>query len=297
MTISYSKIKERQLQTIRSYYTGRDTMLYALSLGLGNDPLDVSLLPYVFEGTSRGLCTLPTQAVVLGYPGFWARDPDVGIDWLRLVHGEQRMRVHRPLPSEATVVGHNRVTHLTDKGEGKGAIMVTERRLESIDGELLATLQQVSFLRGDGGFSTVGAGQPSDPPLPALSSVPEDREPDIVDVQAIRPEAALLYRLMGDPNPLHADPVVATAAGFGRPILHGLATYGMVAAALLRHCADFDGSRLRGLDVRFAAPVFPGETLVTEIWKDESEPLEFRLRARVLERDKIVLSHGWAELV
>jgi acyl dehydratase len=296
MAIDYQRLKQRPFAPVRQHYTGRDTMLYALSLGLGNDPLDASALPFVYEGVPGGLRALPSQAVVLGYPGFWARESDTGIDWVKLLHGEQRMRLHRPLPAQCEVVGHNRITHLTDKGEGKGAIMVTERRLETAQGELLATVQQVSFLRGDGGYSQHGGGQPSDAPLPALSPTPEDRAPDYTDTQPTRPEAALLYRLMGDYNPLHADPAVAHKAGFERPILHGLASYGLVAHAVLRQCGERDPARLKALDIRFAAPVYPGETLVTEIWRTPGQPSQLQLRARVLERDKVVLSHGFAEL-
>lgn len=297
MAIDYQHLKNRAFAPVRQHYTERDTMLYALSLGLGSDPLDAAALPFVYEGLEGGLRALPSQAVVLGYPGFWAREADTGIDWVKLLHGEQRMRLHRPLPASAEVVGHNRITHLTDKGEGKGAIMVTERRLETAAGELLATVQQISFLRGDGGYSQQGGGQPSDAPLPALQPTPEDRAPDFTDTQAIRPEAALLYRLMGDFNPLHADPAVAAKAGFARPILHGLASYGLVAHAVLRQCGDGNPARLKALDIRFAAPVYPGETLVTEIWRVPGRPEQLQLRARVLERDKVVLSHGYAELV
>lgn len=296
MAIDYQHLKSRVFTPVRQHYTERDTMLYALSLGLGNDPLNASALPFVYEGLEGGLRALPSQAVVLGYPGFWAREPDTGIDWVKLLHGEQRTRLHRPLPASGEVVGHNRITHLTDKGEGKGAIMVTERRLETAAGELLATVQQVTFLRGDGGYSQQGGGQPSDAPLPALQPTPQDRAPDFTDTQPTRPEAALLYRLMGDYNPLHADPAVAAKAGFERPILHGLASYGLVAHALLRRCCGGDPARLKALDIRFAAPVYPGETLVTEIWRVPGHPAQVQLRARVLERDKVVLSHGFAEL-
>ncbi|QYY33996.1 MaoC family dehydratase N-terminal domain-containing protein (plasmid) [Cupriavidus pinatubonensis] len=296
MAVSYQHLKQRPFAPVRQRYTERDTMLYALALGLGNNPLDTAALPFVYEGAAGGLRTLPSQAVVLGYPGFWAREADTGIDWVKLLHGEQRMRLHRPLPASADIVGHNRITHLTDKGAGKGAIMVTERRLETAEGELLATVQQVSFLRGDGGYSELDGGQPSDTPLPALRPTPEDQAPHFTDTQAIRPEAALLYRLMGDFNPLHADPAVAKAAGFERPILHGLASYGLVAHALVRQCAEHDPARLRALDIRFTAPVFPGETLVTEIWRTTENPNHYQLRAKVLERDKVVLSHGWAEI-
>lgn len=297
MTLRYEQLKQRQFAPVHQQYSERDTQLYALSLGLGNNPLDTSALPFVYEGLPGGLRALPSQAVVLGYPGFWAREPDTGIDWVRLLHGEQRMRLHQPLPAQAEVVGHNRITHLIDKGEGKGAILVTERQLHSRQGQLLATLEQVSFLRGDGGYSQLHGGQPSDAPLTPLLPSPQDRAADFVDVQAIRPEAALLYRLMGDDNPLHADPEVARAAGFERPILHGLASYGLVAHALLRQCADHNPARLCALSIRFAAPVYPGETLVTEIWRVPGQPLQFQLRAKVQERDKLVLSHGMAELL
>ncbi len=296
MAIDYQHLKNRAFAPVHQHYTERDTMLYALSLGLGNDPLDAAALPFVYEGAPGGLRALPTQAVVLGYPGFWAREPDTGIDWVKLLHGEQRVRWHRPLPASGEVVGHNRITHLTDKGEGKGAIMITERRLESAAGEWMATVQQVTFLRGDGGYSQQGGGQPSDAPLPALQPTPEDRAPDFTDTQPTRPEAALLYRLTGDTNPLHADPAVATKAGFERPILHGLASYGLVAHAVLRQCGAGVPARLKALDIRFAAPVYPGETLVTEIWRVPGPPGQFQLRARVAERDKVVLSHGFAEL-
>jgi acyl dehydratase len=296
MAIGYQRLKQRAFAPVRQHYGERDTALYALSLGLGSDPLDEAALPFVYEGAPGGLRALPSQAVVLGYPGFWAREPGTGIDWVKLLHGEQRMRLHRPLPAACEVVGHNRVTHLTDKGEGKGAIMVTERRLETAAGELLATVQQVSFLRGDGGYSLLGGGQPSDAPLPALRPTPEDRAPDFTDTQPTRPEAALLYRLLGDTNPLHADPAAARKAGFERPILHGLASYGLVAHAVLRQCGDRNPARLKALDIRFAAPVYPGETLVTEIWRVDGQPQRLQLRARVAERDKLVLSHGWAEL-
>ncbi len=296
MAIDYHHLKARDFGVIRQTYTERDTMLYALSLGLGNNPLDAGTLPFVYEGLEGGLRALPTHAVVLGYPGFWAREPDTGIDWVKLLHGEQRVRWHQPLPAHCEVVGKNRITHLIDKGEGKGAILIIERRLETAAGELLATLQQVTFLRGDGGYSQLHGGQPSDEPLPALQPTPEDRAPDFTDTQATRPEAALLYRLMGDTNPLHADPAVATQAGFERPILHGLASYGLVAHAVLRQCALSNPARLKALDIRFAAPVYPGETLVTEAWRVPGQPSHVQLRARVLERDKVVMSHGFAEL-
>lgn len=293
MAIDYHRLKARVFPAVRQTYGARDVMLYALSIGLGADPLDERALPFVFEGAPGGLRVLPTFSAVLGYPGFWAKEADSGIDWVRLVHGEQGLTLHRPLPAAGTVIGRSRISHVIDKGEGKGAIVVTERSVEDEDGTPYATLRQVALCRGDGGFSNLHGGQPSDEALPALPATPEDRAPDLVDEQATRPEAALLYRLLADDNPLHADPAVARAAGFERPILHGLATYALAGHALVRQCAGGDPTRLRTLDVRFASPVYPGETLRTEIWRDGAT-LQFR--ARVVERDRIVLSHGRATL-
>lgn len=293
MPIDYQQIKSHAFPEVRQTYQDRDTMLYALGLGVGQDPVDPHALAYVYEGSPGGLRVLPTQAVVLGHPGFWVQDPALGIDWVRILHGEQRLQVHRPLPSAATVIGRNRVTRIIDKGEGKGALIVVERRLEDEAGDLYATVESVSFCRGDGGYSRQRGGQPSDTAPEPLLPTPEDRPPDHVDVQAIRPEAALIYRLLADRNPLHADPEIARRAGFPRPILHGLAAYGMACRAVLRQCAGDDPTRLRGFHLRFAAPVFPGETLRTEIW-NAGEALRFR--ARVVERDVVVLSHGTAIL-
>ena len=288
MTINYQQLKARPFAPVHQHYTARDTMLYALSLGVGNDPLDASNLPLVYEGMDKPLQALPTMSSVLGYPGFWAQEADTGIDWVKLVHGEQRTTIHQPIPAVAKVVGKTSITRIIDKGAGKGAIVVSERRVEGEDGTLYATLEQVTFCRGDGGYSQAGGGQPSDESLPALAATP-DSAPTFTFEHRIRPEAALLYRLMGDYNPLHADPRVAQAAGFDKPILHGLATYGMVCHALVMTACGGDASQLRSINARFSSPVFPGETLRTEIWKDGNH-LQFR--TLVVERNIVVLSHG-----
>jgi acyl dehydratase len=293
MTIHYERLKARVFPDVRQTYQSSDCQLYALSLGLGNNPLDEKALPFLYEGVPGGLRVLPTVATVLGYPGFWTRDPSSGIDWKQLVHGEQRLVLHRTLPSNGTLVGKNRITQVIDKGEGKGAIVVVERLLENEAGDRYATLCQVLFCRGDGGYSALRGGQPSDTPLASLPPTPEDRAPDFVDEQSTRPEAALIYRLLGDNNPLHADPAVARAAGFERPILHGLASYGIAAHAVIRQCAGLDPARLRSIEARFASPVYPGETLRTEIWQ---QGVHIQFRVRVVERDRIVLSHGRAEI-
>ena len=285
--LDYQAVKNRDFGEIVHAYTKRDTMLYALGIGIGADPLDEGQLRYVFE---KDLRTVPTMAAVLGSPGFWWNDPTTGADWVKLVHGEQHVRLARPLPVEGTVVARNRVVSLTDKGPGKGAIAVMRRDLfERGETEPFAQSTQVAFLRGDGGFSERSG--TSDPGPEALPAVPE-RAPDVQVELASAPQAALIYRLSGDYNVLHADPQVARAAGFARPILHGLCTFGMAAHAVLRSCCEYDASRIRRLSVRFTAPVYPGETLKFEIWKEGGG---LRLRARVEAREATVLNNGLIE--
>ena len=260
-------------------------MLYALGLGLGSDPLDRSQLRFVYED---GLRALPSMGVVLGYPGFWMRDPETGIDWKKVLHGEQGLRIFKPLPASGTVVGRTRVTNVVDKGAGKGALVFSERDiLDERTGEVLCRVTSTTFARGNGGFG--GPSGPTPPPHP----VPE-RAPDASISFPTSPRAALIYRLSGDYNPLHADPDVARIAGFERPILHGLCTFGIAAYGVLAGVAGGDPERLVSLDVRFTSPVFPGETVVTEIWTGEDGVASFR--ARVEERDVVVLNNGRAEV-
>jgi acyl dehydratase len=204
-----------------------------------------------------------------------------------VLHGEQGLVLHKPLPAEGAVVGRSRVTEIVDKGPGKGAWLFSERDVVTQEsGELLCTLSASTMLRGEGGFGGP-PGQVREPhPVPAGS-------PDsVVDLPTL-PQAALIYRLSGDYNPLHADPKVAAEAGFPRPILHGLCTFGVAGRAVLKTCCDNDQTKLKSLDVRFSAPVFPGETIRTEIWRD-AEVVSFR--SRVIERDTIVLNNGRAVL-
>ncbi|WP_144636473.1 MaoC/PaaZ C-terminal domain-containing protein [Bordetella genomosp. 13] len=281
MTLDYQTVKSWHFDDVVQRYDAKDTMLYALGIGLGYDPMDERQLRYVYEDR---LQAFPTMSVVLGYPGFWMRDPRVGIDWVRLVHGEQRLAMHAPLPPSGTVVGKTRVTHVVDKGADRGAIVVSERTLHDERGKLLATLQQSTFCRGDGGF---GQG---DAPPEALPATPEGK-PDRSCTLQVAPNAALLYRLNADPNPLHVDPQVACKAGFPRPILHGLCTYGVAAHAIVRAWCDYDANRLTGLNARFSSPVFPGETLQCDMW-DSGGRIQYLVRA--VERNIVVISHGIA---
>ena len=247
----------------------------------GQDPMDEADLRFVTEGAAMRM--LPTMPVVLGYPGFWLADPATGVDALRLVHGEQSLELHAPLPVQGEVIGRSRVTGLVDRGAGKGALLYTERViLDAATGAKLATLGQTTFLRGDGGF--VGPVVPVRKPHPA----PEGTPGRVVDLPT-RPEIALLYRLNGDHNPLHSNPEVAAAAGFPRPILHGLASFGLVARALLEGVCGGDPARFGRMECRFSAPVFPGETIRTEIWPQAGGAA---FQARVLERDLVVIGNG-----
>jgi acyl dehydratase len=282
MPLDYATVKDWRFDEVRQRYDQKDTMLYALGIGLGQDPEDTRQLRYVYE---ESLQAFPTMGVVLAYPGFWVRDPRTGIDWVKVVHGEQRLTVHAPLPASGTVVSRTRNTHVIDKGADKGAIVINERTLHGEDGACLATLRQSTFCRGDGGF---GQGDASPEPLPATP----DGEPDLRCELRIAPNAALLYRLNADPNPLHVDPEVARQAGYPRPILHGLCSYGVAAHAIVKSCCDYDASRLTSLNTRFSAPVYPGETLQCDIWRQGNGQIQFLARSR--ERNVVVMSHGTA---
>jgi acyl dehydratase len=284
MPIVYDKLLALTIPEAEHTYTDKDTMLYALGVGLGHDPMNRDELAFVYE---KDLKPLPTLAAVLGYPGFWIRELDTGIDWVRLVNGEQGVTLHRPLAPQGTVIGRTRILEVVDKGAGKGALVYTERKVtEKASGELIATVTQTTFCRADGGFG----GPPREPP--PLHQIPE-RAPDLVCDLATRPEAALIYRLSADRNPLHVDPDVAKAAGFPRPILHGLATFGVVGHALLKSACSYDPNRLASIAGRFSAPVFPGETIRTEMWRDGAV---VSFRALVPERNVVAMNNGRAEV-
>ena len=263
-------------QETRQTISARETILYALGVG-------ETALPFVYED---GLKMLPTMAVTLAYPGFVWRDPAYGADWAKILHGETGITIHAPLPAHGEFVGLSTFDSVADKGAAKGAIVRQTRRIYDGAGMLLATVRNASFLRGDGGCGSVG--EPGNAPAP----VP-DRAPDLsLDLPTL-PSQALIYRLSGDLNPLHIDPAVATGAGFPRPILHGLCTYGIAGRALLAALCEGDPARLRRMGARFTSPVFPGETIRTEIWREGGR---IAFRARVVERDLVVLDNGLAEI-
>lgn len=265
-------------------YDARATMFYALSVGLGADPLDRGQLGYVYE---QGLRAFPAMAHVLAMELGWIFDPENGIDLPQLLHVESGMAMHRPLPPAGRVKSRLTIPHIFDRGKAKGAVLRFERDLhDASSGALLATVSGTFLLRGNGGFG----GEPGNALPPA--EIP-DRAPDKICDLPTLPQAALLYRLNNDPNPLHADPDVARQAGFERPILHGACTYAVACHAFLRAITGYDGPLLRRFDARFSAPVFPGETIRTEFW--ELGPNRHAFRALALERNAVVLNNGLAE--
>ncbi|KER69053.1 3-alpha,7-alpha,12-alpha-trihydroxy-5-beta-cholest-24-enoyl-CoA hydratase [Burkholderia cepacia] len=290
MPLQPDHLLSRPFPPIEHAYSLRDTQLYALGLGLGADPLDAGQLRYVYEGKDgASLRALPTMANVLAYPGFWAREPDTGITWQKILHAEQEIRIHAPLPASGRVTGTTRITGLWDKGENKGAFLQQTRDIADAEtGNLLATVVQLSLLRGDGGFGEGG----STDALPTPHAMP-DGAPDCVCELTTPTQLALIYRLSGDLNPLHADPAVASAAGFPRPILHGMALMGVAAHAVLRTVLAYDDTRFAGMRVRFTAPAWPGDTLRTEMWIRGNT---VSLRVTAVERNVVVLTNARVDL-
>mgnify|MGYP000874508919 CR=1 FL=1 len=286
--LNWKEVLDWKFADVEQSYTERDAILYALGLGFGQDPTDEHDLRYVHEAHETGLQVVPSLAVVLGGPGAWMRDGRTGIDWVRSLHGEQGLVVHGPLPPAARVIGRNRVTGIIDKGPGKGALLMMERDIVNADtGALLATRTSSSFLRGDGGCGAPAREQSRPEPVPV-------RAPDVVHRISTRPEAALIYRLSGDYNPVHASPAVARKAGFERPILHGLCTFGMACRALLATVCMNAPQRLRTMTGRFSAPVYPGETQTVEIWEEAGGRVRFR--TRVEERGITAFDFGEASI-
>jgi acyl dehydratase len=284
MPIQYEALKKWPIPEQRVALTKKDTMLYALGLGLGADPMDLHQLRFVYE---EHLQALPTMAVVLCQPMGWTSAPGTGVDRTKVVHGEQGFRLHRALPVEASLRGDTRVVEVVDKGAAKGALILTETRIvDATSGDLIASTASTTFARADGGF-----GGPSESPK-ALRTLP-DRAPDLCDDWPVIPQLALIYRLSGDYNPLHADPAFAAKGGFRQPILHGRATFGIAGIALLRQLCNWDPSRLMAMEARFSAPVYPGDTIRTEIWNEGTQAC---FRCTVPARDAVVLNNGWAEI-
>ena len=285
MPIDYEKLINWKIPEVAQQFTRRDTMLYALGVGLGADPCDASELKFVYE---QNLQALPTMAIILGYPGPWHAHPDTGITRSHVVHGEQSFVIHRPLPVEGEIAGLTKVTGVVDKGKDKGALVMTECTVrDKAGGNTLCTLTSTSFCRADGGFGGPAGPAKTPHPIPATP-------PDAVCDLPTLPQAALIYRLSGDYNPLHAEPAAAQKAGYPRPILHGRCTFSVAGHAILKTCCGYDPARFRSMEGRFSSPVYPGETIRTEIWRNGSI---VSFRSTVPARGVTVLNNGRAEII
>jgi acyl dehydratase len=266
------------VQTMRA----KDMILYALSTGYGAEPCDAAHLRHIYE---EKLVAVPTVANVTAHHGSWMKT--AGVDWDSVVHAEQRLTVHHPIPVDVPLVSKVRCLSVVDRGAGKGMFATFKRTIRRHDdGTPLATIVQTNACRGDGGCGT--AGIPPDPLPP-----PPERPADVVLRIDLPVDAAALYRLNGDLNPLHIDPASAARAGFDRPILHGLCTFGYAGYALGKALAVAGLRDIASIAARFSAPVFPGEPIDVHIWQDGDEA---RFRVIVPSRGTIVLDRGTATL-
>jgi 3-hydroxyacyl-CoA dehydrogenase/3a,7a,12a-trihydroxy-5b-cholest-24-enoyl-CoA hydratase len=275
-------------------YDEGDLSLYALSIGAAADPLDASELKFVYELSRDGFQALPTYAVTFPFSLLWQITgvPGLKFNPALLLHGEQYLELKRPLPTRATVTNTAHIANIYDKGSG--ALVLLDVDTSDEQGQAIAYNRVSLFIRGLGGFGGERGPSSAGPALP-------DRAPDAVHREQTNDNQALLYRLSsGDHNPLHADPAFAAAGGFDRPILHGLCTFGFAGRAVLRHFAGNDPARMKSIRSRFTKHVFPGETIVTEMWSiknDGAEGERVLFQCRVAEREEIVLSNGLVELL
>lgn len=290
MPIFYPDILDQKTAATTFTYGDKDVMLYALGVGMSRDPMDERELAFTYE---KNLKAMPTAATVLAAamsrpaPGAAEAEPKPGhrpsqMNFLMVVHGEQKVELHRPLPAHGTFTAAGRTVGVFDKGKDKGAVIVNETVWTDDKGEKVATLTGSIFARGDGGFGGPSEGAPEPHPVPG-------RKADLSVEIPTREDQALLYRLNGDRNPLHSDPEVARLAGFPRPILHGLCTYGITCRAVLQAITGYDPDQILSHQVRFSAPVFPGDTITVDLWKDGNV---ISFEARVAARGVTVIKNG-----
>lgn len=278
------KLLEMAIPAIDVAWTSSDTILYALATGFGRDPIDERELAFVIEGPGQRVS--PTNAIALYYDDRWM---DLsGVNRAMSLHGEQRNVFHRPIPPAGRGRVTSRFTGIFDKGPGRGLVVECEQVLHDLaSGEPIATNVVTNFARADGGSGY------SSGPAPRPHAIPA-RSPDLVIERTTRPEQALVFRLCGDRNPLHAVPETARAAGFPRPVLHGMCGYGFACRAVLQGACDYDPARLKSFGARISAPVYPGDHLRTEIWIDGAD---VSFRVTVPERDGIIVFNNGSAVI
>jgi 3-hydroxyacyl-CoA dehydrogenase/3a,7a,12a-trihydroxy-5b-cholest-24-enoyl-CoA hydratase len=270
-------------------YTERDACLYALGIGAPADWLDQDELKFVYELSGTGFQVLPTFSVL--FPSrmidvlITGKIGEVEFNPMMLVHGEQSLEIKKPIPTAGRITCYPRISGAYDKGSG--LLVTTDTSCRDERDEEVVFNQSAMFIRGLGGFG--GDRGPT-----GESHTPPERPPDVIHVEKTLPQQALIYRLSGDINPLHADPAMAAIGGFDRPILHGLCTFGFAGRAVLKHFCRNDPARFRSIKVRFSKHVFPAETLVTEMWRVSDTRVI--LRCKVAERDEYVLTNAAVEV-
>lgn len=262
MPIDLDKALGAELEPIEFSWTSSDIQLYHLGLGAGADPMDQRELSYLVDDTPQVLPTFGNVAV-----SFHMTEPPkvqfpgIDIELSKVLHASEAVSVPGPIPTSGTAKSVQRFTEIWDKG--KAAVIVSESTVTDPSGTVLWTTKRSIFARGEGGFGGERG--------PATSAELPDRAPDVEISLPTLPQQALLYRLCGDRNPLHSDPAFAAAAGFDRPILHGLCTYGIGCKAIVDNLLDGDVSQVASYGARFAGVVFPGETLQANIWKEDGK--------------------------
>ncbi|WP_380871686.1 dehydrogenase [Sphingomonas sp. DBB INV C78] len=283
MPLEYPAILSMRENGRRLSYDHRDVMLYALGIGMGRDPLNEKELRFTYE---RDLQAVPSLATMIAWHA-GCSTADLGLDYRQVLHGQEEIILHRPLPASAQIIVDSDIAQVYDKGPGKGAIVVRRTVVRTAsDHNMLCEVNRTIFARGDGGRG----GSPDPAPIP--HAVPM-RAPDTSIMMTTRSDQATLYRLCGDRNPLHIDPEAARSAGFDRPILHGLCTFGMTCRAVLQAVCGYDPSRIASHAARFAAPVYPGETVRIDLWQD-GDIVSFE--ASVPERASTVIRNGKTQL-
>ena len=277
MTINYDEIMNLTSENVEISYSDKDSILYSLGIGLGNDPMNLNELKYVYENSQS---VLPSMATNFQY-----HSPlllKTNINFIMVVHGEQRLSITNALPVSGDFIANAKVIGCYDKGPARGAIIEVETTVKNRkNNEEICKLVSTTFARGDGGFGG--------PDSPKKEIFIPDGEPDYVSEVSTKPDQALIFRLSGDYNPLHSDPNFAKAAGFEKPILHGMCTYGIACRSLVDEICENDASKLKRFDCRFSSPVYPGETIITEMWKKDKM---IYFNSKVKERDKLVLKNG-----
>lgn len=285
MALSYDQLSALKNLGQKYSYSDREVMLYAYGIGLGGDPMDEKELAFVNEAyfTDRPLKVVPTFASVAA----WGSGPgEMHLNKVMVVDGERDITFHKPMPVAANITADSSVLGVFDKGKDKGLVIRHQTVLKDEKGAPLATLVASRFARGDGGIGGPSEGQPEPHQVPSRAP---DRSIDITT----RPDQALVYRLCGDRNPLHSDPEFAKRAGFPRPILHGMCTYGITCRGVLQTYADYDASAFKRHVVRFSSPVYPGETVSMDLWKDGNV---ISFEAKVKARGVTVIKNGRTEL-